>query len=78
MFVNVASENGESKLPSSRPYHSVKMNTGGNKLTEINTLMNATRRLIIAIEIKYLKEYQKENWHAMHVNEWIKTNYFER
>ena len=53
MFVNVASENGESKLPSSRPYHSVEMNTGGNKLTEINTLINATRRLI-AIEIKYL------------------------
>ena len=53
MFVNVASENGESKLLSSRPYHSVEMNTGGNKLTEINTLINATRRLMIAIEIKY-------------------------
>ena len=31
MFVNVASESGGSKLPSSRPYHSVEMNTGGNK-----------------------------------------------
>ena len=54
MFVNVASENGESKLPSSQPYHSVEMNTSGNKLTKINTLINATRRLMIAIEIKYL------------------------
>ena len=26
----------------------------GNKLTKINTLINATRRLMIAIEIKYL------------------------
>ena len=54
MFVNVASENGESKLPSSQPYHLVEMNTSGNKLTKINTLINATRRLMIAIEIKYL------------------------
>ena len=54
MFVNVDSENGESKLPSSQPYHSVEMNTSGNKLTKINTLINATRRLMIAIEIKYL------------------------
>ena len=42
MFVNVASENGESN--SAIPF-------GGNKLTEINTLINATRRLMIAIEI---------------------------
>ena len=31
MFVNVASESGGSKLPSSRPYHLVEMNTSGNK-----------------------------------------------
>ena len=65
MFVNVASESGGSKLPSSRSYHSVEMNIlsvgilsvgilsiGILSCTQINTLINATRRLKFAIEIK--------------------------
>ena len=50
MFVNVASESGGSKLLSSRPYHSVEMNTDGNKHCDKKNY--TTRRAMFAIEIK--------------------------